>query len=386
MRLNHGIQLAYCTNIHRGETWEDTLAGLEAHTLRVRERVCPAGEDFAIGLRLSAEAAAVLARPEELDRFRGWLDKNGCSVFTINGFPYGAFHGQRVKEQVYAPDWTDRRRVDYTKQLFTILSALVSEAGEGSVSTLPGSFKEFITDDGSQGDAIISNLAEVCEHIELLAGKTGQDLHLGLEPEPLGWFETSGETVAFFERFRAAHGHRFDQQLGVNYDCCHLAVEHETADAAIGALRKSGTRISKLHLSSALALDPTAENLARLRDFSDDVYLHQVVARGGDGSLTRIKDLPAALAAPPENAEEWRVHFHVPLHASCGGGFRDTRDHVLGAMDLLAAEPSLCRHLEMETYTWEVLPAELREGDVVDQLEREYEWTLGELRSRGLAS
>ena len=386
MRLNHGIQLAYCTNIHRGETWEQTLAGLEAHTLRVKERVCPSGEEFAIGLRLSAEAAAVLARPAELDRFRGWLDKNGCSVFTINGFPYGAFHGQRVKEQVYAPDWTDARRVDYTKQLFTILSALVAEGGEGSVSTLPGSFKEFITDDKAQGDAIIANLADVCGHIESLATTTGQDLHLGLEPEPLGWFETSAETAAFFERFRAAHGHRFDQQIGVNYDCCHLAIEHETAGAAIGVLTNASARISKLHLSSALALNPTPENLARLRDFTDDVYLHQVIAKDADGGLTRIKDLPEALAEPPKNAIEWRVHFHVPLHASCGGGFRDTRDHVLETMDLLAADPSLCRHLEMETYTWEVLPPELREGDVVDQLVREYEWTLDELRSRGLAS
>ena len=386
MRLNHGIQLAYCTNIHRGETWEQTLAGLEAHTLRVKERVCPAGEEFAIGLRLSAEAAAVLARPAELDRFRVWLDKHGCSVFTINGFPYGAFHGQRVKEQVYAPDWTDKKRVDYTNQLFTILSALIPEGEEGSVSTLPGSFKEFITDDKAQGDAIIANLAEACTHIESLVEKTGQDLHLGLEPEPLGWFETSSETTGFFERFRESHGHQFDQILGVNYDCCHLAIEHETAASAIGTLHDSGTRISKLHLSSALALDPTPENLARLKDFSDDVYLHQVVAKDSDGGLTRIKDLPEALADPPKNVLEWRVHFHVPLHASCGGGFRDTRDHVLETMDLLAADPSLCRHLEMETYTWEVLPPELREGDVVDQLVREYDWTLCELRSRGIAS
>ncbi|MCB1092773.1 MAG: hypothetical protein KDL87_14650, partial [Verrucomicrobiae bacterium] len=125
MQLRHGIHLGYCTNIHRGETWEETFRGLDEYTLRVRAAVCPADVPYGIGLRLSADAAAELAADSgKVDDFRRWLDRNGCYVFTINGFPYGKFHGTRVKEQVYAPDWTTTERLEYTNRLFDLLCQL----------------------------------------------------------------------------------------------------------------------------------------------------------------------------------------------------------------------------------------------------------------------
>jgi sugar phosphate isomerase/epimerase len=390
MNLAHGLHLAYCTNVHRGEDWAETFAGLNDYTLRVKEQVSP-DAPYAIGLRLGQRAAMELseANSGRLDAFRRWLDKNGCYVFTINGFPFGKFHGERVKEQVYRPDWTSVERLEYTNLLFDIVANLVPEGIAGSVSTLPGSFKEFITDDGAQGDAIVDNLAACGRHVADLCERTGKDLHLGLEPEPLGWFETSGETVAFFDRFRARIGDQYDKLLGVNYDTCHLAVEFEGAAAAIEALRYAQIRISKLHLSSALKVNPDAAGLERLRAFQEDVYLHQVVERLGDGQLRRHRDLPDALADAAANpgaiGEEWRVHFHVPLHEAPAGGLGDTRDHLTDVFDLLAEDPALCEHLEMETYTWEVLPSELHSGDVVEQLVREYQWTLRELRNRKLA-
>ncbi len=84
--------------------------------------------------------------------------------------------------------------------------------------------------------------------------------------------------------------------------------------------------------------------------------------------------------------EEWRIHFHVPLHAPAAPPFENTNDHLLGVLDVLAENPQLCSHLEMETYTWEVLPPELREQNVVDQLAQEYHWTLAALAERGLAN
>ncbi len=391
MKLDRGLHLAYCTNIHRGEDWEETFAGLCDYTLRVKAEVA-GGEPYAIGLRLSQTAAAELLETggRRLDEFRRWLDKNNCYVFTINGFPFGRFHGGRVKEQVYRPDWTTDERLEYTKQLFEIVAELVPEGVAGSVSTLPGSFKEFITDDGAQGDVIVDKLAACARHVADLCERTGKDLHVGLEPEPLGWFETSAETVAFFERFRAGAGRGFDRLVGVNYDTCHLAVEFETAGDAIGALRDAGIRISKLHLSSALKLVPDAASLRHLAAYQEGVYLHQVVARSAGGDLKRFRDLPDALAAaevdPPAVGEEWRVHFHIPLHAPPAHGLGDTRDHLGGVLDLLAGDPGLCEHLEMETYTWEVLPEELHSGDVVEQLVREYRWTLNELATRGLTA
>ncbi|MEY3274788.1 MAG: metabolite traffic protein EboE [Verrucomicrobiota bacterium] len=389
MHLAHGLQLAYCTNIHRGESWPETMASLSSHAMAVRQRVAP-DAPFAIGLRLSDAASRELAQPGVLGRFREWLHERDAYVFTINGFPFGTFHGTRVKEQVYAPDWTRPERVAYTQRLFQILVELLPDnpSIQGSVSTVPVSWKGF----GLGADAERSaraHLWEMVDFLERLAADSGRDLHLGLEPEPCCHLETSAETVAFFQRMRDDRpgDRRIDRFLGVNYDCCHLAVEFETASEALGRLRDAGIRISKFHLSNALAVRPTATARESLRAFLDPVYFHQVVERRASGELQRHRDLDIALATPPSPSaagDEWRIHFHVPLHARPREGFATTADHVSGVLDEVQRNPSLCQHFEMETYTWEVLPADLKQASVVDQLAAEYAWTLGQLGQRGL--
>lgn len=389
MRLLHDIHLGYCTNIHRGETWEETFRGLRDYTMRVRERVS-GGQPYGIGLRLSEVAARELSVGSALADFKRWLEANNSYVFTINAFPYGAFHGQRVKENVFRPDWTTKERLDYTNLVFDILAELLPPGMSGSVSTLPGSHKTFGIG-ADELEAIFSNLKACREHIERVSEQTGHDLHLGLEPEPLGLFETSGETLKFFGLYLDRHpqDRDFFKFVGLNYDTCHLAIEFEDAKTALSRITGAGIRLSKLHFSSALKLKPTPENLLRLRSFDEPVYFHQVIAKEGmDLPLRRFKDLPDALdfAArnPTEVGDEWRVHFHVPIHAAPSGEFETTQDHLLGAMDWLAANPTKCQHIEMETYTWEVLPEDMRSGDVVDQLEREYVWCLDAMRTRGL--
>src|SRR5262245_40085926 len=195
MKLNHGLHLAYCTNIHRGETWAETFDALNRYTLVVRDKVC-LGKPYAIGLRLSDQASRDLSEPKTLAAFQKWLERENCYVFTINGFPYGKFHGTRVTEQVYAPDWTTYERLEYTNRLFDLLAQLVPDDMEGSVSTVPCSYKEFITTE-DQVRAMRKNLWRCVEHIAELSDQTGKQLHLGLEPEPLCYLETSAETVEF---------------------------------------------------------------------------------------------------------------------------------------------------------------------------------------------
>jgi hypothetical protein len=275
---------------------------------------------------------------------------------------------------------------------------------EGSVSTVPGSFKEFIAA-REQEIEIRKNIFRCVEHIARVSEKSKRELHLGLEPEPLGLLENSAETVLFFEQLRAENKNdpRLAEFLGVNYDTCHFAVEFEAPRAALDSLRAAGIKISKLHLSSALKVSPTAAARDALKKFADDVYLHQVIARDENGKLKFYRDLPDALGrfkiqdssvqAKPletenlklETLEEWRIHFHVPLHAPAVPPFASTNDHLLGALDWLAENPQRCAHLEMETYTWEVLPPELKTQNVVDQLAAEYGWTLAQLKARGLA-
>ncbi|CAN5447817.1 metabolite traffic protein EboE [soil metagenome] len=384
MRLRAGHHLAYSTNVHPGESWNETFRALEQHTLAVRAAIAP-NEPFGIGLRLSDRASRELIEPATLARFRGWLEANECYVFTINGFPFGKFHGGPVKEQVFAPDWTTSERLEYTNRLFDILAVLLPNDVEGSVSTLPGSYKGFITGE-EQIEAIQRNFWLCVDHIAALSEKSGREMHLGVEPEPFGLFENTAETLRFFERLRnrGATNDRLARHLGVNYDACHFAVEYEDPGESLRALRAAGLRISKLHLSSALRTAPTRESTALLRPFVDHVYLHQVIARTADGALRRYKDLPIALAEN-ESAAEWRIHFHVPLYAELQKPLATTIDHLIGVLDWLAATPRGCSHLEMETYTWEVLPGHLRTANLVDQLTREYEWTLARLAERKLA-
>jgi hypothetical protein len=391
MKLSHGLHLAYCTNIHRGETWPEIFHALQTSTLAVRERVCP-GKPYAIGLRLSALAAQELSAPAALSRFKTWLNQNNCYVFTINGFPYGAFHGTRVKDQVYRPDWTSDARVTYTNLLFDILAQLLPPDIEGSISTVPCGFKEIVTTP-EEMRIIRANIWRCVEHAARVSIQSGHKLHLALEPEPLCLLETTREVVQFFEKIRADHptDARLAEHLGVNYDTCHLAVEFEEAQSAIRNLVQHGIKISKLHLSSALRLRPTKPARQALSAFADDIYLHQVLVRRPDGKRIAYRDLGDALASEPvseagsasEPESEWRIHFHVPLYSPPTHLFDTTADHLIGVLDQLQANPALCTHLEMETYTWEVLPEELKRRDVVDQLEAEYQWTLQRLAERG---
>ena len=389
MELKHHIHLAYCTNIHRGQNWAETFETLKNYTLRVRDRVAE-GKAYAIGLRLSDTASRELSDPETLKIFQRWLEKENCYIFTMNGFPYGTFHGGRVKELAYTPDWTTEERVQYTNRLFDLLAELVPVGVAGSVSTVPGSFKPLIKT-REQVKKMRENIWRAVEHIEAVSVRTGKMLHLGLEPEPLCFLETSQETLKFFQDLCADRplDERISEFLGVNYDCCHLAVEYEEPQAAIKRFTSNGIRISKLHFSSALKVIPTKQAREALRPFVDSVYFHQVIARNASGTFTRYPDLNEALdgigASKLETEEEWRIHFHVPLHCRPSQHFDTTVDHLLGVMDLLKEDPTICSHIEMETYTWEVLPEELKDRDVVDQLVEEYEWTLGELGKRGLA-
>jgi hypothetical protein len=386
MKLNHGLHLTYCTNVHRGENWAQTFQGLEQYTLAVRHRV-GSSEAFGIGLRLSAQAARELSDPAVQLAFQKWLEKNGCYIFTINGFPFGRFHGGRVKEQVFLPDWTQRERLDYTNLLFDLLDQLAPPGIEGSVSTLPGSFKEFIREK-SQVAEIKKNLWQCVEHISKLSEKANRKLHLGLEPEPLGLFETSTETVQFFEELAAEHPNdsRLAQHLGVNYDTCHMAVQFEEAHDVVERFNRHGIKISKIHLSSALKVRSTRETCQALSRFVDDVYLHQVIARQENGQIIRYKDLDLALAQASASGfpeQDWRIHFHIPLHSPQMPLFGNTSSHITDLFGILKTQPHLCPHFEIETYTWEVLPPELKNENVVTQLTREYEWCLKQMRTFG---
>jgi hypothetical protein len=377
--------LSYCTNIHPAETWAETFNALQTHVLAVRDRLIDkqllqAGESFAIGLRLSAIAAEELLVGDKLLEFKQWLEETNTYVFTINGFPFGSFHGTRVKEQVFKPDWTAPARLEYTKNLFRILSVISKPGSAASVSTLPGSHKTFFANE----KAIMSHLIELADWLDQLSLQSNLDLHLGLEPEPLGHFENTKETLGFFKRLQAAgqNVEAIHRRIGVNYDACHFALEYDDARASLDELSSAGIRISKIHLSSALALDPRDPSaLQAIRQFDEPVYFHQVLLRRDDLTIERLIDLPALFSGidagtiDPALFNEMRVHFHIPLDAEPLPPLRSTRDQTVEVLHWKNANPDSCNHYEIETYTWGVLPEEMQRP-VEEQIAEEYKWVL----------
>ncbi len=386
--------LTYCTNIHAGESWAEVRANVATHVRIVAARVA-SGAPFGVGLRLGARAAHELAQPAELDAFRDLLGESGLYVFTINGFPYGTFHATRVKENVYLPDWLDDARLEYTDTLARICAALVpAEDGlEGSVSTVPGAFRPRVRGD-DDARAIAARLARHAATLHRLRDESGKMVTLGLEPEPRCFLETAAEAVAFFERFvfearvpglgASESQDVLRRHIGVCFDACHMAVEYDPPADALRAFASAGVRITKIQISAGLevALAGEPDELEALGRFADDVYLHQVVERGDDGRAgRRWLDLPEAMAeaaAAPARAREWRIHFHVPLHRERYGRFRSTQRDLAELLALVRRDPP-CRHFEVETYTWDVLPPEHREADVASEIVRELRWVIDEL-------
>jgi sugar phosphate isomerase/epimerase len=393
MKVAGRFHLTYCSNIHPGETWDAVDAVLRASLPRVRALLGVTGA-FAVGLRLSAAAAAALEEPSTLEAFRAFLRDGDYYVPTVNGFPYGAFHGQRVKERVYLPDWRDTARVEYTDRLARLLAALLAESPgiEGSVSTVPGAFRTELQS-GADAEAIAANMLRHATQLVALRERTGVVITLAIEPEPACFIETTADAIAFFTR------HLFDESgvarasresgiamtvddvrrhVGLCFDACHMAVEFEDPGEAIAQLRAAGIRIGKVQISSALQLDQrdAAGLTAALAPFAEDTYLHQVVERGSDG-LVRYRDLPDALSAAgrqsPLRRRDWRVHFHVPIFLERMNALETTQAYLLTVLDLLKAD-DVCSVLEVETYTWDVLPEEYRTVDVCTAIARELTW------------
>ena len=377
--------LTYCLNVHPGETWAQCLENIQTKALAIRDIVSPAAP-FGLGLRLSHQAAQALAVPEALAAFKRYMSEQSLYAFTVNGFPYGTFHGSPVKQAVYKPDWRAPERLAYTHQLADILAALLPEGVEGSISTVPASYKAWITSDAER-QAMLDNLTTCAAHLADLEAGTGREIHLGLEPEPDCYIETTAESIAFLSdlfRTGALHlaktrGLSLDaaeallrRHIGLCFDTCHLALQYEDLAQSLQALKAAEIRVSKVQLSAALHANGSQENRDRLADFNDPVYLHQVKTQRPDGQIVAYPDLPEALASPVVEQDAWRVHCHIPLYYSEQDGIGTTAE--LLTPDLMRSLCAASHHLEIETYTFDVLPPDMRQRGVVHSVIEEFKW------------
>ena len=400
----HDFHLSYCSNIHPGESWEATFENLKIYIPEVKSRLNH-NAPFGIGLRLSHEASLLLERPEEMQEFKAWLQKANVYIFTLNCFPYGGFHRTKVKENVHTPDWTTLERKEYTIRSFKILSQLLPEGMEGGISTSPLSYRHWFASAKAKNEAIEKatvHLIEVVEELVNIHRETGKLLHLDIEPEPDGILENSDELISYFQNWLLPRGKStLAENLGISpeaaeklikthiqacYDVCHFAIVYENPSETFQKLKTVGIQIGKIQISAALKVlipDSANERFSlgkRLEEFAESTYLHQVVARKKDGRFASYPDLPQAIEHLGKTKDlEWRIHFHVPVFLENYGSFHSTQSDISLVLQQLLSQPNLTKHLEVETYTWEVLPKDTH-LTLGESIARELSWVIEEMK------
>ncbi len=394
----HGtpLHLTYCLNIHPGETWAAQRAAITGPATAVRQGLGWPGP-FGLGLRLGAQAVADLQSPEARRDLAETLAKGGFYAFTINGFPYGTFHGTRVKEAVYAPDWSTPERLTYTLRLAAILAELLPAGVTGSISTVPGTYRAWATPD--RLEALAANLAAAALDLAGLEERHGRHVVLALEPEPdCLWDETAlmidgfqdvilRRGAAWVQRHRGGSRDTAEavlrRHLGVCLDTCHQAVLGEDPSAALQALQSHGIAVGKIQISAAPFFQTSPEGLAQASRFQDGCYLHQSTLSTASGRR-RYADLPEALAAARALGEpgELRTHMHIPLVLAGGPGYISSRQELGGAFWKIAAG-GVAPHVEVETYSFDVLPPELRGQTAVESIVGELSWVRRHLEAAG---
>ena len=378
----------YCTNVHAGDSLDLTKANLQRHALAVKAEVSP-HEPLGVGLWLSAKAARDLKSAGGAAGFAEWLRESGLNVFTLNGFPYGDFHRRVVKHQVYEPDWRRQERLDFTIDLAEILEAILPAGGEGSISTLPLGWGQWLTSDDDFARCA-ANLKAVVRNLAEMEKRSGTLIHVDLEPEPGCSLQTSRNVVGFFADHLLT-GEADDlvrRHLRVCHDICHGAVMFEDQARILARYDEIGLAVGKVQVSSAVRvrfdeLEPADRRAAveQLRQFDEERYLHQTMVNrphGPEGgpALTFFEDLTDALGDLPSRADaagQWRIHFHVPIFLERFGLLQTTRDEIERWFELLGNRPEV-RHFEVETYAWDVLPAHLKGETLAADIARELRW------------
>ncbi|MFT4924962.1 MAG: hypothetical protein ACI8WB_001052 [Phenylobacterium sp.] len=394
MRWQHG-DITYCSNVHAGESVADIKDNLTRFIQPVSEQ--RGLDQMVTGLWIGAVAASDLREAFALANFRLALETSGLVLTSINGFPYGGFHQDEVKAKVYLPDWSDPARLRYTKDLAAILAACLPDGYDnGSISTLPLGYKRDWDEDKQR--AAVGHLGELMIYLTKLKLRTGKHISICLEMEPDCVLESTTELIEFFTTVVKPQMMYVDH-LAVCYDVCHQAVMHEEAYAALKAIHDAGITIGKIQLSSALSADFNGSNddeiLTLLAQFSEPKYLHQVKTLDEQGGLTSSDDLSTALAegSDPEKRlscqNDWRIHFHVPIHAQSliHPQLRTTRAEILRVFDFLRDHPDIKPWLEVETYSWQVLPQTLRpqnDSELISGIVEELRWVEAELANREL--
>ena len=377
------MEIGYCTNVHAGVDLEATQANLSKYAARVKQLVSP-NDPMGIGLWLAAPAAQQLLDSQQTEVFRDWLADQGLVPFTLNGFPYGNFHNEVVKHDVYKPTWHDHDRLQYTKNLATILDTILPAEKTGSISTLPIAWgKQSLT--AEHWDSAVRQLIELADFLHELQQTTGRTIHVCIEPEPGCVLDVAADIIDLFQNRLLPHGSadKILHHIRVCHDVCHSAVMFESQADVLRQYQSLGIQVGKIQVSSAVQVDfaqlAASDRTAafeQLAGFNEPRYLHQTCIRESNQTIHFHQDLSVALetVADPQTLEStWSVHFHVPIFLESLGLLSTSQHDILECMEVCKSMPNL-EHFEVETYAWNVLPPNLQQSDLAQGIADELLW------------
>lgn len=385
--------LSWCSNVHPEEQVDDIARVVGEHGQELARRLISGDGVMGLGLHLGERAVhELVTETGRIDHLRATFQEDRLQPFTLNVFPQGSFHAPVVKERVYFPDWTDERRLNYTLAAGEVLARLLPQGERlGTLSTVPLGWRE----NGADLDLLTRSAETICRLVDAWArreAETGVRLVLAIEPEPSCALETSTDVVAWFETVLSIAARRLEpiggahpfelvqRHVGVCLDACHHSVVFEHPASARGRYCGAGIQIAKIQVSSALRVDLTDVEAGRaaLERFTEERFLHQVMARDETGRTAAWLDLPRFLQDLGQDGRRWleaRCHFHVPVHLAGEAPLHTTRGELEELLVLEAAEPST-QHYEVETYTFSLLPAiDGSAPDLKTSLQRELSWT-----------
>lgn len=410
MRSLPHLDVSYCTNVHAGEGLNAILSHINHEIPKVKSLVSPESA-FGSGLRIGYETINELSQDlHALGLLHEALSKQDIYVFSVNGFPYGDFAAPQVKASVYEPDWSTGERLDYTLKLARVMASLPGPRLR-SISTVAGGFVPSLDQLKVKDQSFAHHFALLAQGLYELENDTGVSVRVALEPEPWTRLERIDQVLPFFEEVVWPASRLTQKYIGLCYDTCHQALAFEDPIVSWNSLIQNNIPIYKVQISNALRLINPQDEQARQRllSFNEERYLHQVSALQSDGSILRALDLPhlEPLSALWSNAIEWRCHFHVPIWWRGDEsesemtqvsrvqseqqvlGLGTTYQHweaiaqcIKNPLAQMHTQDGDRLHVEVETYSWHVLPEQLKsEFGLHNEIRKELEALLTILSS-----
>ncbi len=377
MKISRDKDLCYCFNVFDKDSAHPFSADFRGRIRAIKSAIF-AGDNkpFGIGLWLNEEKLRAFTSESAIRNLRELLVAENFYVFTLNAFPYSSFHGSPVKENVYLPDWRSEERLEYSMASADLLSRILPEETEGSISTVPGGYKKFI----SKRDfaKIASNILRMNEHLKRIFSNTGKKIRLAIEFEPDCVWEKAEDFVEFRAKYLSSLN-ELGNFIGVCYDCSHAEVVGANLDADIKLLGTANTDIVKFQISAALSAYLPDAKFA-LAKFADNIYLHQTSLLRDGEIVRRYPDLPELLAQ--DETGEIVSHYHLPIFfESDASNIIHTKKNILARLLELANNDLIqCQHLEIETYTYSVLPKDIFNASIDEMIIREYSYLIKKIQ------